>query len=129
MVMPIGWGETKPYWWCDTVQTRSVQDHLWNLLVHHPENGIYIKGIEKGRPESIEINTVSGSELLNINTSMKDETHLLETIEAIRIVMDSAVIDRHLYTFRSEEYFKTRHTYNLQYIWQQLEKKSKPSAH
>lgn len=129
MVQPKGWEGVKPYWWCDTVETRAVQDHLWHHLIHHPENGIYIKGLEKGRSESIEINTIAGSTLVNINTNMRDRYLLQQTTEAIRIIMDDAVIDGRLYMFTREEYFRQYNTYNLQYKWQQLEKKSKHSVH
>lgn len=129
MVQPKGWEGVKPYWWCDTVETRAVQDHLWHHLIHHPENGIYIKGLEKGRSESIEINTIAGSTLVNINTNMQDIDLLLQTVESIMLVMEDAVIDLRTYTYRGEEHFTKYNTYNLQYKWQQLEKKSKHSEH
>lgn len=129
MVKPKGWDGVKPYWWCDTEETRAVQDHLWRHLVHHPENGIYIKGVEKGRPESIEVNCFNEIPIVNINTIISDEELRVNIAESVALVMEDAVIDCHHYTLRSANHFKTKNTYNLQYKWQQLERKSKHSEH
>lgn len=126
MVQVKGWGGVKPYWWCDNVHTRAVADHLRKYLqAQKPSNGIYIKGTQKSNPESIEINCMNEHEILNINTNSTDEIQLLKWVEQIRLIMEDAVLANAIFHYNKEEYFKNAHTYNLQYTWQQLDKKSK----
>lgn len=118
-----GWDGVKPYWWCDTPQMRSVLDHLWRTLIHHPENGMYIKGVEKGRPESIEINCFNNIPILNVNIIISDEELRIALSESVVLIMEDALIDNSHYTFRGKHHFIAQNTFNLQYQWQQLERK------
>lgn len=126
MVKPKGWDGVKPYWWCDTPFMRSVVDHIKRYLPQpQPYFGIYIKGTEKSKPESIEINRLHGSEILNINSNSSDLELLFHWVSNIRLIMDDAFIDNAYFTYNSEEHFNNKNTYNLKYKWQQLEKKSR----
>lgn len=123
MVQPKGWGDVKPYYWCDNEHTRAVLDHLWNTLIHHPENSIYIKGTQKFIFNSIEIGCIDNSNIININICITDEALRVGVAESVSIVMDDAFINNKVYTLNSKEHFKKHNTFNLQYIWQPKDKK------
>lgn len=126
MVQIKGWGGVKPYWWCDNSQNRAVKTHIEKYLPQpHPCNGIFIKGLEKRKPDSIEINNINESNIVNINTISGDTDQLLIWVEQIRLIMEDAIIDNLAFKYKGGEHFKKSHTYNLQYTWQQLDKKSK----
>lgn len=128
MVKPKGWDGVRPYWWCDTPLMHAVADHIRTYLPHpHPYFGIYVQGTEKFKPESIIINRMHSVELLNINSKTSNTDQLLEWISNLRLIMDDAIIEGAHFTFNKEEHFKNKHTYNLQYTWQQLENESKHS--
>ncbi|EFK57319.1 hypothetical protein U0038_17680 [Sphingobacterium spiritivorum] len=115
------WDETKPYYWCDTENTRAVLEHLWNYLIHHPENGIFILGTRKRTPNSITINTLVNSNIININITIDDKDLREGITESIKIIMEDALlIDKH-FILNSKE--SRNNTQNLQYIWQQKDKK------
>lgn len=128
MVHIKGWGGVKPYWWCDNSYTRAVKSHLCDYLPEpHPYNGIFIKGTKPSAPESIEINSMATVDIININTKSADTDKLLIWTEQIRVIMEDAILNNTHFIFSKEEYFKNAHTYNLQYTWQQLDKKLKHS--
>lgn len=121
MVQRKGWNGVRPYYWCDTIETRAVLDHLWQNLIHHPENGIYIKGTRRFSPNSIEINTIKDSDLVNINVCIDDNCLLASIAESIKLLMDDAYILENTFTLKREDILKN--TLNLQYKWQPKDKK------
>lgn len=130
MVKPKGWDGVKPYWWCNTPFMTAVAEHISeHLPLPHPHFGIYIIGAEKFKPESIIINRMNGLEILNINSNSSDSAQLNTWINNLRLIMDDALIEGAHFTFNKEENFKNKNTHNLQYTWQQQDKKLKHSEH
>lgn len=123
MVQPKGWDGVKPYWWCDNEHTSALVDHLWTNLIHHPENGIYIKGTRPSIYNSIEINSMHNLNITNINIRVDDIDVREGLAQALRLVMEDAFINNKHYTLRSEEHIKQSNILNLQYIWQPKDKK------
>lgn len=115
MVKPKGWGNIKPYYWCDTDIMRSVRLHIISGLNTLPENGVYIKGSQKSSFNSIELNTLLDSDILNIVLVFDDPEVLTEYSERIRLIMDDALIGDSLFRFDKEQ--KYINTHLITYTW------------
>lgn len=96
-------------------------EHLWRRLVHHPENGIYIKGTRRFTPNSIEINTIKNSTAININVCIDDQELRSSIADAVKLLMDDAYIQENTFTLERED--KIKNTLNLHYTWQPKDKK------
>ncbi|MGV6945004.1 hypothetical protein [Sphingobacterium kyonggiense] len=105
----------KHHWWSDNADNRAVIDHLWRYLVHHPRNGIYIKGTQKWTPESIEVASIKDTNVTNVNIH-SDDAELRSSIgDAAALVLDQAYINKKTYTLKKKELIQ--HTLNLTLTW------------
>lgn len=117
----------KDYWWCDNEYTRAVKEHLSTYLRYIPLNGVFIKGVEKQRRESIEINSIIDSNTVNIRIYIADIELRDQIASEVYLLMESAFINEKIYTIEKTD--KEKNTLILTLTWQPLDKKSKPSEH
>lgn len=109
------------HWWSDNEGNHALADHLWRFLIHHPVNGIYVKGTRKWMPESIEINSIKDCDITNVNIHC-DDAELREALaSAVQLVLENAQINNRTYIIKKTEQFKN--TYNFTLTWQQSDKK------
>lgn len=122
-----GMERRKDYWWCDNEYTRAVKEHLLEYLRYLPLNGVFIKGVEKQRRESIEINSIIDSNTVNIRIYIADIELRDQIASEVYLLMESAFINEKIYTIEKTD--KEKNTLILTLTWQPLDKKSKPSEH
>lgn len=114
-------GPRNHHWWSDNEDNRAVADHLWRYLVHHPMNGIYIKGTQKWTPESIEIASIKDTNVTNVNVHSDDSELRTSIGEAASLILDQAYTNQKIYTLKKKELI--HHTLNITLTWQLSDKR------
>jgi len=109
------------HWWSNNDDTRAMVDHLWQFLIHHPPNGIYIKGTQKWKPESIEINCIKDTNIINVNIHSAQRDFRDALASSVYLLLENAYINNKTYTLKKTELIKN--TFNLTLTWQQSDKK------